>query len=355
MRDVQSEYAIPPHESNCSERQSSSSAKSNHQIWPTSFAPLDRVLIERGHRAIAEGRPRIAEILARQLLRADPESVNGMDLLASAFAQLGRTTSAIEVRQQIQMRVLDPRNLYELGALFREIGQADSELRYLNESISECDAVIDGLSDPEFLSQSEQRLKSIRSLKFECLKAIGNLYVRKGDWDSAEEFYNRAHRIDPDSDVLIVNKATLELSRDRLDEARTLFRVALQLNPKSAKAWVGLALVHRAFGDHELSHGNLNQALDIEPGNRTAIRLLIEWAARDGLIRLAVERAESYLRQDPEDVEIAFSLAKLKVLIGELAEAFFECERVLAFDHQFEEAIRLRRVLAEQLVNETPE
>ena len=308
---------------------------------------IHELLILRARNALSERRSRLAELLARQILRFNSESLDGMELLASAFSQLGRIQSAIEVRAQIRKRLKDPRNLLELGQLYGEIGSHEQELMYLELSIEACDEVIDTSQE-----WTQQLIRETEQCKFNALKAIGNLFVKKGDFDAADEYYHRAFRIDPQSDVLMVNRGTLEISRDRLDEAKELFRAALTLNGTNAKAWVGLALVHRSYGDHELSFGNLNKALDLEPGNRTAIRILVEWAVRDGAIRMACERLEKYLQVDPEDVEVAFSLSKLKVLLGELADAIFECERVLAFDPFNEEATRLRKVLAEKILEE---
>ena len=45
-----------------------------------------------------------------------------------------------------------------------------------------------------------------------------------------------------------------------------------------------------------------------------------------------------------------FQLAKCLTLVGRFDEALFECERVIAFDPDQEEAFRLRRVLAERLL-----
>jgi tetratricopeptide (TPR) repeat protein len=124
------------------------------------------------------------------------------------------------------------------------------------------------------------------------------------------------------------------------------------VNPNSDRAWVGLALVHRSKGDFELSWANLERALDLNISNRTALKLIVEWAVRDGRVQAAASRLEGYLAQDGEDAEMAFSLAKCQTLMGRFDEALLECERVVALDPEQVEAIRLRRVLAERIVAE---
>ena len=70
----------------------------------------------------------------------------------------------------------------------------------------------------------------------------------------------------------MVNYGTLEIQRENLEKALTYFREAIQNNSENDKAWVGLALVHRHMGDFELSHANIERALDISASNRTANR-----------------------------------------------------------------------------------
>src|SRR5690606_29198358 len=54
---------------------------------------------------------------------------------------------------------------------------------------------------------------------FNVYKAMGNIYVRQGDLDSAEENYHKAFAIRPDSDLLLVNYGTLEIQRGQMQAA----------------------------------------------------------------------------------------------------------------------------------------
>jgi tetratricopeptide (TPR) repeat protein len=184
---------------------------------------------------------------------------------------------------------------------------------------------------------------------FETYKNVGNILCRQGDFEGAEEFYNKAHVLQPKSDVLLVNFGTLEIQRDRLDLAKERFRAALEENPHNDRAWVGLALIHRHKGDFELSWGNLERALDLAPHNRTALRLMVEWAVRDGRLGSAIARLEAHIRVNQEDTELIFQLVKALALVGRFAEALLECERVVAMDPAMQDAIRLRRELAERV------
>lgn len=138
-------------------------------------------------------------------------------------------------------------------------------------------------------------LNSDSPIHFTIFKNIGNIFVRAGDFDSAEENYNKAYALKPDSDVLMVNYGTLEIQRGAFDKALTCFRRAVDLNPQNDKGWVGLALIHREYGDFDLCWANLERALDENPLNETAITLVANWSHKDHREERAIPRLNTYM------------------------------------------------------------
>jgi Tfp pilus assembly protein PilF len=153
---------------------------------------------------------------------------------------------------------------------------------------------------------------------FQALKSMGNIHVRERDLDAAEELYARAMVLNPQSDALLVNFGVLEIQRQRWNEARERFRAALASHPANDRAWLGLALVHRAFSDHDLAWANVCQALDLNPNNETAAGLLTEWAAADGRLSEAASRIDALrARCSPALREVyASALATLFARVG---------------------------------------
>ncbi len=68
------------------------------------------------------------------------------------------------------------------------------------------------------------------------------------------------------------------------------FRQAVEINPQSARAWLGLALIHRHYGDHDLAWANLERALDLEPTSSAGMELLLDWSGKDGRVERVAER-----------------------------------------------------------------
>lgn len=222
-----------------------------------------------------------------------------------------------------------------------EANAAVAELYYLCER------------DEVALASYREVLKSVvtdAALLFEIYKNVGNIHTRAGDFDAAEEFYDKAYTLRPESDVLLVNYGTLEIQRGAWNEAVSRFRRAVEINPRSDRGWVGLAMVHRTMGDLELAKANLQRALDINSSNRTALRLVVDWAAQDHDFSSAIPRLQEYVGgAGCEDAEISFMLARTMVQAGHLRDARLEVERVLALDPAFENADALARALDRHL------
>lgn len=275
---------------------------------------------------------------------------------------------ALNLLRDVLMRApLHPEALLKMGLSLRELGRYEQALKCFRalgktERKHEAQILIAetyylGERDELALAAYRDVLKTAAGsgsatdprLLFEIYKNIGNIHVRAGDFDSAEESYHKAHTICPDSDVLLVNYGTLEIQRENFEAAVLRFRRAVEINPENDKGWVGLALVHRRMGDLELSWANVQRALDINSRNRTAIRLVVEWAVADQRFEIAIQRLQEYLEADGEDAEMSFTLAKIFTHIGRLREARLEMERVLALDPTVEGGEAVRAALDREL------
>ncbi|MCB0391175.1 MAG: tetratricopeptide repeat protein [Bdellovibrionales bacterium] len=156
---------------------------------------------------------------------------------------------------------------------------------------------------------------------FNSFKNIGNILVRAGDLEGAEEFYNKAYTIYPDSDILLVNLGTLEMQKRDLERAAERYRMAVDVNPSNSRAWIGLALVHREYGDFDLSWGNIERALDVDPSDETALEVMIEWGVKESRFESIIDRLETYININPQNIYMMETLVKVYVVGGRLVKA----------------------------------
>ena len=246
--------------------------------------------------------------------------------LARQLGELGRRGEAVEIFRRVVKIDYRFRTLFALGCA-----------EYAVDEFKRADKA---------LARALQIASATESDLFEVHKLLGNIAVRRGDFEAAEESYNRAHRLQPRSDVLAVNMGTLALQRREWDYALERFRFALLINRANDKAWVGLALGHRIKGDGELAWGNLEAALEYDPRNETALGLVLEWGPPEGRSHRALELIRKYLIAGGWNEQLSLAFAQLAAEFGEIFLARLELERVLAVNPLSEGAERLRIEIA---------
>jgi tetratricopeptide (TPR) repeat protein len=253
--------------------------------------------------------------------------------------QMDPNDSLIALKLAEQLRELG--RFDEALKILRNVVKIDSRFETLN-ALAQVEYQLDRLDDSfEHLQQALMIAPEHSPLLFDVFKTLGNIFVRRADFDSAEDSYNKAHRLRPDSDVLYVNIGTLAIQRSGWDEAVDKFRHALQLNMSNDKAWVGLALGHRMKGDFELSWGNLEAALEYNPLNETALGLALDWSTYDGREFRVLELIRNFLVEGGWNERLSLAFAWLSFRRGERAAARLELERLLAVNPANEQALKL--------------
>ena len=263
--------------------------------------------------------------LLRTVLMREANDLQGLKWMGVCFKETGKLLEAEKCFRALYIRSENAADLYLLA-----------ETLYMNGNDAEAkNAYLDVLSNTELTD----------ARRFESYKNIGNIYVRAGDYDAADEAYNKAYTIHASSDALMVNYGTLEIQRENLEAAVERFRQAVQLNENNDRAWVGLALVHRHMSDFELSRANIERALDINPRNKTALKLLVEWDLADRDLSNSTDRLKIYMALEGEDAEMGFILAKIFMHTNRTGEAVLEMERVFNLDPSIEGGLQLMTLL----------
>lgn len=265
---------------------------------------------------------KLALNLLREASNRDSHNPETLSLLAHCLEKTSRLKEALIVRKTLVVDDYGFESLFGYATILYKLGHDQEALDKYFEALS-------------VLTTENENL-------FELYKNMGNIFVRQGDFDGAEEYYNKAYTVNTNSDILLVNFGTLEVQRNDFDKSLYCFRKAVEINPENDKAWVGLAMVHNQFGDVELAWANLETALDISPQNRTAVHLAANWGLRDGLLNKAIDALENYLAQVEEDEDMSLVLINLFCTSGQIDKALIEIERVLLWnpDHQEVRALK---------------
>lgn len=265
----------------------------------------------------------LAMNLLRQASNKDSKNPVTLNLLSTCLEKLSRVEESLYARKA----------LVEVDYGFESLFGYATVLYKLNRDQEALDKYYEALA---VLTEENENL-------FELYKNMGNIFVRRGDFDGAEEYYNKAYTMNPQSDVLLVNFGTLEVQRNDFDKSLFCFRKAVQINPENDKAWVGLAMVHNQVSDTDLAWANIESALDINPKNRTAVHLAANWGLRDGNTQKAIEALQIYLGFVEEDEDMSLVLINLYCTAGYLDLALLEMERVLLWNPKHLEVRELKK------------
>ncbi len=138
---------------------------------------------------------------------------------------------------------------------------------------------------------------------FDVYKNMGNIYLKCGDIEAAEEKYNQAYAINSMDESLAINYGVLYIQKGEYSAAKNRFSEVLERNLSSDLAWVGVGLVHRAHSDHELARACLLRGLDENPYNKLAISNYYNWCEEDG-VEASINHINSFLNEFPNDDEM---------------------------------------------------
>lgn len=237
------------------------------------------------------------------------------------LTQQGKIEKAIEAFSKLAAHVPSDTNYFNLAEALYTSGQDTMAKEFYERAL-------------EVINYESPHL-------FQIYKKLGNVATKVGDFDAAEEFYDKAYTIVPHSDDLFVNYGTLEMQKENHESALERFKQALSLNKLNDKAWIGLSLIYRARGDSELSWGELLHALDINPKNAVGVKLAIDWGMAEMEYDKAIAVLERYLNVAEPNADWIYTYAGLLYQAGDWKESKKILELLLAEKPRYQAAVEL--------------
>ena len=101
----------------------------------------------------------------------------------------------------------------------------------------------------------------------------GILARNKGNYKAAIDFYNKAQQINPNIDLIYLNRGFAKVKIEDFQGALKDYNKAIEINPQFAEAYMNRgALKGAAFDDYSGSINDLNKAISINPQLADAYR-----------------------------------------------------------------------------------
>ena len=173
------------------------------------------------------------------------------------------------------------------------------------------------------------------------------IYLEENDFEGAAEAILKAQNSESD-DFLFWAQGVVYLNNDQKNHALEYFRRSVQMNPKNDQAWVSLGIMHKDMGDETLFLANIEKALDLNPYNASALKLLSHSAAKNiEKVPSTFSRVQFYLAEHCFDEEI--SLCHFQLLCGtrNWKWAELEAEKLVLNEPQNETFKNLKKTMGE--------
>lgn len=254
---------------------------------------------------------KIAEQLLMKIFKIDSSHLMALEWVYEIQWHKQAFENCMMIAKNILKLKNDFRACVRLATLHYKLGQDQQALDRYFESLAVLSA------DSEML--------------FEIYKNIGNIYTRFEDFDAAEEYYNKAYTLDPDSDVLHVNFGTLALQKNEFEKAKQCFHFAIRMNQSNSQAWTGLAMMYHQQADFDLAWATLRQGFDFDHQNKTALQLICQWALTMNKSQEAIHCCLQYLDQNDFDQDVSGWLVEQFMASQKFGSALLEVEKLKSF------------------------
>lgn len=174
----------------------------------------------------------------------------------------------------------------------------------------------------------DQRLLQHDSANARTLTALGVALEGKGDWQQAQETYQKALTIDPVSTDARFDLAGLDMKREAFQDAASQFRILLSNHPADAAAHSGLGVSLFNQDDIAGAQDEFQKALALNSQDFTALDTLGQIEIGAGKLPEAIQLLQSAIkiRNDPDARQL---LAMAYAQSGDLSEAVDQLQQAL--------------------------
>jgi predicted O-linked N-acetylglucosamine transferase (SPINDLY family) len=276
--------------------------------------------------AYAAGAWQQAEQLCRQILTAQGEHADALELLGIIAAQTGRTAEAARLLQRAVAAA--PQN-------------AQAHFNYAN--------LLQGLGSLERALESYASALAIQPEFAEACNNRGNAFLKLRRFAEALECYQRALSLRPEFHEALINRALAWRGLGSLQEALRSCERALQLDARSAAAQLAHGVILQDLGRTDAALASYDRALALRPDFAEARKNRGDILYLRGRLQPALESYERALQHAPRFAEAHLASANVLRDLRRLDEALERCDRAVRIQPDLPEAHNTRGVILQDL------
>lgn len=163
----------------------------------------------------------------------------------------------------------------EIYQVHLSVGNCYKEMGNVEQALKEYQIVLEKTTGEES--------KDIK-IKAKALAGIGETYLKKDDFDSAQNYLRQSLELSPDDEILAYNVGEIYFSHQKLGEAIEYYILATEIKPDWSEPYYKLGLVYLNKADNANAIENLERFLELEPDTERSARVknIIEYLRKDG-------------------------------------------------------------------------
>ncbi|GEM_PF-230960 len=249
--------------------------------------------------------------LLEQRLKRKFQSVFGFFKTRSVPA-MGKTKA---LWTRTQKKLVDLEHEYKVRSLpvflnRRQRHKIDSEIL---DILNQAKALID---DGEQAAAEEKILQAIRlePRSVPAFELLGELYLAMKEFGHAKEVFQFLLKLTGESDAIYEHMAEADMGEGHLDEARSEFQKAVDLNPKITAYHFDLARVYHQLEQWPKAFASIAEALRLEPNSPKILDEYIDISLGYGKKDFAASAIAKMKEVNPENSKIADWEARLQAV-----------------------------------------
>ncbi|HUZ05440.1 MAG TPA: tetratricopeptide repeat protein, partial [Acidobacteriaceae bacterium] len=255
----------------------------------------------------------------KMAINSDPNAPFLQNSLANLYFRLGRIREAVSTAQQVLKQYPDNLDAHKLlGRVYlRSLGNPESS----QPSTSMLHLAID-----EF-----QKIVDLEPDKIENRLLLGQLYTLDHDMAKAQSQFQAAHKIDPNSEDVVLSLARLYSGQGDVQQAISVLN-SVSPDDRTGKIELALGGSYDQLKDTKNAIVAYQAALDADPDNLDAQRGLAQDLLQTGKTDQALKLFQGISAEDPEDVQSFLRVAELEREKGHLDKSQKALEHAKAIE-----------------------
>ncbi len=207
------------------------------------------------------------EVTIKKMKPATPEYEEGVEFLEEGNRLFAEKKYDEAINSYMKFLEKNPDAFqvhYNIGNCYKEKGEHDKAIEEFQIVISK-------------IRESKPDLKG-DELAAKAFAGIGEAHVKKGDYKSAQENFQRSVEIHPSDEVLAYNVGEIYFANERVEEAIQFFNLATQIKPDWSEPYLKLGYAYLNKGDMEKAKENLKKFIEINPNapNAEEVKKLLQ-------------------------------------------------------------------------------